>query len=159
MDKSDLSKYQENVLKAALSYHDRGWCAIPIRHKEKAAEIPWRARQEERPEREQVEEWFSDGKNHNIGIVCGKVSGNLVVLVFNEKGDYQPFAKQNPVFGLCDVVETYRGYHIYIHLMMTSVTSHIYAGGRFEIKSDGTYVVAPPSLHPEGVHYKWLKKT
>lgn len=153
-----MTEYQQQVLKAALDYYDRGSCVIPLKYGSKIASIPWRKYQEERPTREQVEKWFSDGQDHNIGIICGKVSGGLVVLVFNIEADLDTFLKAMPQLEDYKpyIVKTFRGYHLYT--LPTEVpVSRIYDGGRFEIKSDGTYVVAPPSLHPEGVNYEWVK--
>jgi len=48
-----------------------------------------------------------------------------------------------------------RGPHVYLKTDGL-IKSHIYAGGGFEIKGEGTYVVAPPSLHPSGIQYQWL---
>lgn len=147
-----MSNYQQEALKAALEYYDRGWCVIPLRYGSKRAEVVWRVYREKRPSREQVEQWFGDGKDHNIGIITGHISGGLVVLVFNEEGDFKKFFKGDNILKKTPVVKTPRGYHVYL-TTSERVKSHIYGGGRFEIKGEGTYVVAPPSLHPKEVHY------
>jgi len=147
-----LSEYQQEVLKAALSYHDQGWAVIPIKHRSKIAEIDWKRYQHERPSREQVEQWFGNGKDRNIGILTGQISGGLVVLVFNEEGDFEKFFMGDNILEKTPVVKTPRGYHVYL-TTSERVESHIYGGGRFEVKGEGTYVIAPPSLHPKEVHY------
>jgi hypothetical protein len=152
MTENSLSEYQQKVLEAALSYHDQGWCVIPIKYRSKEAEIKWQQYQHERPIRQQIKAWFSDGRNHNIGILTGQVSGGLVVLVFNKEGDFKKFFEGDNIVEKTPVIKTSRGYHVYL-TASERVQSHIYGGGRFEIKGEGTYVVAPPSLHPKEVHY------
>jgi hypothetical protein len=147
-----LDEYQQKALEAALSYHDRGWAVIPVKYRSKVAEGDWKRYQQERPSREQVEQWFGDGKDHNIGIITGQISGGLVVLVFNDEEDLEKFFEGDNILEKTLVVKTPRGYHVY--LMVSEVTqSHIYGGGRFEVKGEGTYVVAPPSMHPKEVQY------
>jgi hypothetical protein len=153
MDENNrLTKVQQEALQAALSYHDQGWAVIPVKYRSKVAEADWKRYQQERPSREQVERWFGDGKDHNIGIITGQISGDLVVLVFNDEGDFKKFFEGDNILEKTLVIKTPRGYHVY--LTVSEVTkSHIYGGGRFEIKGEGTYVVAPPSMHPKEVQY------
>jgi hypothetical protein len=132
-----------------------GWCVIPIKYRTKKAGIYWEQYQEKRPSREQVEAWFSDGKDHNIGIITGQVSGGLVVLVFNQEKDFGRFFEGMDILEQTPVVRTPRGYHIYLHVE-ERVESHIYGKGRFEVKGEGAYVVTPPSMHPSGVEYQWI---
>ena len=54
-------------------------------------------------------------------------------------------------------VKTARGYHLYF-----AYPDGLAIGNRTgllpgcDIRGDGGYVVAPPSLHPSGIHYKWI---
>lgn len=147
-----LTEGQQKSIQVALSYYDRGWCVVPVKYRTKTAEVNWKQYQHERPTREQVGQWFGDGKDHNVGILTGQISGGLVVLVFNEEGDFEKFFEGDNIPEKTLVVKTPRGYHVYL-MISERVESHIYGGGRFEVKGEGTYVVAPPSLHPKEVHY------
>jgi len=143
------------TLKSAFKYHERRFCVIPVKYGGKNAEINWKQFQTEKPGKDQIREWFGDGQKHNLGVVCGKVSGGLVVLVFNRDEDFKPFFNDIDILNQTPVAHSKRGAHVYLRTD-DPVDSRIYPGARLEVKSDGTYVVAPPSLHPSGVHYRWL---
>lgn len=68
------------TLQAALNFHDAGICVVPARTDgSKAPDGSWKQYQIERPSREQIIKWFENG-HQGIGIICGKVSGNLEML-------------------------------------------------------------------------------
>jgi len=63
-----------------------GVSIIPVTYKRKTSLVPWKAYQKRKPAAGELAEWFiDDDKPKNIGIVCGKVSGNLVVLDFDRE--------------------------------------------------------------------------
>lgn len=157
MARDSLSKHQQKVFEIALGYYDRGWCVIPLIYGSKRAEVAWKQYQRERPTRWQVEQWFCDCEDHNIGVITGKVSDGLVILVFNQKEDFKPFFDGDDILGKTPVAMSRRGPHVYLKTG-EAIKSHIYAGGRFEVKGEGTYVVAPPSIHPSGKQYQWLNR-
>ena len=73
----------EPIPKAALAYHDRGWCVIPVRKEDKASLVKWKSYQERRPERRTIEKWF--GNTHsgaNVAIMMGPVSGGVAECTF-----------------------------------------------------------------------------
>lgn len=149
-----MTEYQDKVLKAALGYYDEGLCVIPVPHGLKSAyEVDWKKYQQERPSREQVAEWFSDGKDHNIGVVCGKPSGGLVGVCFNDMSTYeQAFRGENPET-FTKVHRTYRGTHVLVKTDQY-VKIHRSRNSEIELQGDTGIVVMPPSLHPEGIIYK-----
>src|SRR5690606_38365368 len=88
----------------------------------------------------------------NIGIVCGKVSGNLLVLDLDGAAGYPAFAATFPA-----LAETYTvasgggvGKHVYfaVERMPTSVKAMGTPIGHLELCGEGRQVVAPPSIHP-----------
>lgn len=130
------------IKKEALRYFEMGFSVIPLVYGGKEPLIGWKRYQTERPSRDEVERWFE--KDVNIGIVTGKTSGIVVLDIDRTSVDVD-------VDPGC-VVKTGRGIHIYCKYN-SCVKSSIVSG--VEIKSDGTYVVAPPSLHPSGSLYHW----
>ena len=69
-----------NVLQAALDFHDAGCSVIPARNDGSKAPIgSWKQYQVTRPTRDEVIEWFKDG-HEGIGVITGSVSGNLEML-------------------------------------------------------------------------------
>ncbi len=93
----------------------------------------------------------------NIAIICGKISNNLVVIdidapeLINDLFDDFEALKKKTI-----VVKTGSGgYHIYVkakHLPSTMRLTNA-KGQHIDIQSDKTYVIAPPSIHPNGNPY------
>ena len=70
-----------DLLTNALGWHDAGYCVIPS-HEDgsKRPFGPWKQYQEERPTRDQLTAWLADGSYTGIGIIAGKVSGNVEMI-------------------------------------------------------------------------------
>lgn len=70
-----------NHLDAALSYWDAGYSIIPIlADGTKRPQLKWEQYQAERATRDQVKQWFTASPTSGIGIICGRVSGNVEML-------------------------------------------------------------------------------
>ena len=108
----------------------------------------WRQYQLKRPSRQQIETWFSDEQNHNIAIICGAVSGNLIVLDFDNNACFKQFLRKNPdIISKTPVVKTGRGYHVYLQGKQLIPSEDL--PGVVEVRSEGRIVIAPPSIHPK----------
>jgi putative DNA primase/helicase len=70
-----------DVLTAALAWHDQGFCVLPTKAdgSKAPAVASWTGYQQEGPNRQQVEKWFTGG-HAGLGLVCGAISGNLEML-------------------------------------------------------------------------------
>jgi len=69
------------VLQAALNFADAGVCVIPSRVDGSKAPLGnWKQYQERKPTTDEINGWFSLPQATGIGIVTGKVSGNLEML-------------------------------------------------------------------------------
>jgi len=138
---------QETFLSAALAYAALGLSVIPLDGKRPALKS-WTKYQQERADERTIRAW-SFG---NVGIVCGRISGNLVVLDLDGAAGYAAFAATFPV-----LAETYTvasgggiGRHVYFYAdqLPPSVKAMNTPIGHLESCSDGRQVVAPPSVHP-----------
>src|SRR5262249_25655869 len=94
------------------------------------------------------------------GVATGRISGIVVVDVDGPKGQAKQavlLADYGEILEARNYVETGRddgGQHYYFKYPVdTHVPSHKDDG--LEIKSDGGYVVAPPSKHVSGKTYTW----
>jgi len=108
---------------------------------------------------EVVERWWHQEPNANIGIATGAVSHCFVLDVDGEKGE-NALKQLEAEFGqLPPTVESITGgggRHLFFELPGTTVrnsTSKI--GSGIDIRGEGGYVVAPPSIHPSGRAYAW----
>ncbi|BFI76790.1 bifunctional DNA primase/polymerase [Sulfurisphaera ohwakuensis] len=154
----------ETVLDYALFYHSYGLSVIPLKPKEKVPLIEWRRYQQEMPSINEINRWFKD-TNNNIAVVCGKISGNLVVIDFDDEQIYTKFIEElknhpelSEVVNNTWLVKTGKGYHIYLRVdndepVRTAKLPKI------DIKGEGGYVVAPPSIHPSGKRYEFVRFT
>ena len=156
----------KSVLEWALFYLEKGFSVIPIAYRDKRPLIKWKEYQSRRPSREEVEKWFKGKQKINIGIVCGRVSGNLVVLDFDNKEVFKKFLSSLPpelkdAFNFTWIIETGRGYQVPFRLedenAVPRTKPKLIEG--VDIKAEGGYVVVPPSIHPSGKQYKFIEGT
>jgi len=143
---------------AALDYHGKGLCVIPLNGKRPSLKS-WKAYQTRRPTEDELRGWKKSGFLGNVGIVCGKVSNNLIVLDFDGLGAYGAFAAIFPELAQSFTVATGsgNGKHVYLYVDDLPDTTRALDTpiGHIELRSDGTYVVAAPSIHPvSSRHYK-----
>jgi len=105
-----------------------------------------------------LKKWFAT--NHTgLALVGGEVSGGLIYLDFDDAELYRQWAlSHKPYICHTAVSKTARGYHAFFR-SNTLKTGNFYYRGRLmgQVKGEGGYVVCAPSLHPEGVEYRWLR--
>jgi archaellum biogenesis ATPase FlaH len=139
---------ENQILKAALRYCDMGFSIIPIGENKRPLLAEWKPYQEVCATKEQVEKWFEQFPQANIGIITGKVSNIVVIDVDDKDAD---------ISGLIPtaIAQTGRGFHYYYSHPGFPVHCGILRT-KIDIKGDGGYVIAPPSLHASGRHYEWV---
>ena len=149
------------LLDAAIDYASRGLAVFPLKPRDKAP-ITAHGVHEATTNFDQINKWWKRYPNANIGIACGKISGGLLVVDVDRK--------QNGVDGL-DSLNAWERENGELPETVRSITgtggSHLLyridgAGKNrvnlldgVDIRSDGGYIVAPPSIHPNGNKYEW----
>lgn len=114
---------------------------------EKKPVVKWAEYQDRRPTLDELRAW----PKGNLGIVTGCVSG-LVVADCESLEDAKWFAEnrgKSPT-----VVQTKRGFHFYFKTPDTRVMNGTKIAGRYDVRGEGGFVVAPPSRHSRG-RYRW----
>lgn len=112
--------------------------------------IEWKKYQTEKPSLEQLKEWFDKPSPPNIGIVTGKISGITVVDVEKDgKWDDFPSTMTAKTGG--------GGVHLF-YRYAPGVNNKARIRPLTDIRGDGGYVVAAPSIHASGQKYEWIKK-
>ncbi|MCL6478502.1 MAG: bifunctional DNA primase/polymerase [Peptococcaceae bacterium] len=145
------------MLDAALSYIAARWSVIPLQSRGKRPLLPsWTEYQSRRATDEEIREWWSRWPGANLGVATGAVSG-LVVLDFDGPAAVD-FAKRNGV-PPTPCVSTGKGWHLYFQHPGQPASNATALGGikGLDVRGDGGYVVAPPSIHPSGRQYRWIK--
>lgn len=139
--------------KAAIEYINRGFSVIPLRPMSKHPAInSWKEYQSRLATKNELCQWFGDG-GQNIGIVTGQLSGISVIDTDNQEA--LALATQKGISS-CPIVKTSRGYHFYCRY--EPGTSNFQKRNDLpgiDLRSEGGYVVAPPSIHESGHEYIW----
>jgi len=146
------------ILEQALAYYDQGLTIIPLKQGDKTPALEtWLEYEKERPSREQTESWFSSN-NVNIGIICGDVSNGLVVQDFDSEEAFTKFFGGNTdeIQADAPTIRTGRGIHVWYRTEEPGIRSFRVEELKMDLKANGGYVVAPPSIHPNGSTYTFL---
>lgn len=142
----------------ALAYAYRGWAVFPLCEASKKP-LTSHGFKDASTDRGQISRWWRANPRANIGIATGRVS-NLIVVDIDPKngGNLQEFWKLTNLdeYKLGLVTTGSDGSHLYFRYPEgIEVPSRIEFIKGVDLKSDGGYVVAPPSVHPNGVLYAW----
>lgn len=114
----------------------------------------------------QIEKWWTRWPTANIGIAMGSMSGGIFAIdldVKEEKGvdgreTLREWERENgKIPGETWLSITGRGGYHYFYKSGRPVESKIdvYGDESVDIRGEGSYIVAPPSLHYNGRRYEW----
>lgn len=110
---------------------------------------------------DQIEKWWAQWPDANIGIATGKESGIFVLDVDVATGGLESAEQlfKQSAWPNAPIVRTGSGgLHFYFAYdgsfpLRNSVSE---LGPGLDIRCEGGYVVAPPSLHASGKRYEWI---
>jgi hypothetical protein len=110
-----------------------------------------------------VVRWWKQVPDANIAVATGKIS-DLVVLDVDGPTGEETLAKLERKFGSLPPtwqVETGKGRHIYLRYPenIAKVKSVAWKKLGLDVRGDGGYVIAPPSVHESGRRYTFLENT
>lgn len=157
---------------------DLGFSVIPI-GRNKRPRIPGETREERAwnpyrsaiADRKTLTEWFSPNEHEAFGIVCGALSGrryggHLVVLDLERRTDHEAMREIRDVDQETAVQLTPGGgAHTFVisrrpcrNLEVIDPTEPPDSPDHHvgDVKAEGGYVLAAPSVHPSGKRYKWI---
>jgi len=135
-----------------------GLAVIPLCPCGKTPLVSWANYQAVCPSSEQVEAWWQEYFDANIGLICGPHSDLLVLDC--DTVEAQKWAKKHIIQSpLC--VMTSRGYHLYYRWpknMSISELKELKSALKaqnmgLDLQISGCYVVGPQSIHPSGAIY------
>ena len=169
---SAQAQWPKDLLRSAITYCRLGLTVIPL-HSIKAGlctcgessckspgkhpRVDWRKYETRVPTESEVEAWWDQWPESNVGIVTGGVSGVFVIDADGPEG-----VASLGTLGLADVVTPTvdtggGGRHLYFEDPSGAMRNSV---GRLAPKIDGRgeggYVVAPPSRHVSGGQYRWV---
>lgn len=144
---------------AGLGYLRRGWSVIPIRPRDKRPLIAWRGYQTKRATPDELLGWLRRWPTANVAIVTGAVSDLVVLDLDPSHGGTESLQMvvraQGALPPTLSAISGGGGRHLYF--AHPGVPVHNRAGLRpgLDLRGDGGYIVAPPSLHASGAEYRW----
>ena len=165
----------DELLESALAYAKRGWPVLPLHTPQdrecscsgqcnKVGKHPrWHkllipnGYKNATCDQDRIIQWWHIWPDANIGIVTGTASGLVVLDIdLRHHGDatVAELQKQHSELPKSLRVCTGDGWHLYLKHPGGKVKSIPIARG-VDLKADGGYVVAPPSLHASGKIYTW----
>ncbi len=142
---------------AALNYAAKNnFSVIPLQ-KNKKPFFQWSDYQRGKPTAEEIKLWWGKWPNAMIGIVTGQISGLFVVDCDSQEG-FDAVQKLLPDSLDIPTARTPRGgWHLYFQYPTDSkltVQAGIMPG--VDIRGEGGYIVAAPSMNGNGKGYEWL---
>ena len=151
-----------DLLEAALTYARRGWAVFPCLpgKKEPAIKTGFQAATLDEA---QIRKWWSRRPRANIGIATGNTSGFWVLDVdeADEKGGGETLrAHERRCGALPNTVEQLTpsgGRHMLFRMNGVAVRNSAQKrlGPGLDTRGSGGYIIAPPSVHPNGGVYAW----
>lgn len=129
-----------------------GLRVFPVRPRDKKPAGPWTKYRETPASPEQISSW--DSSDCNVGVICGRASGIIVVDIDSEDAAAY-YAAQDPPKTPC--VKTAKGHHYYFAAPNSEIGNRVGVDDRrFDVRGDGGYVVGAGSIHESGVKYEWV---
>ena len=142
------------ILDAASAYLDMGFSVIPLRPQSKKPAIKWKEYQGRLPTRDEIEGWKQQFPNANIAIVTGDIS-NLIVLDIDGQQGVDSVIRLGGIPDSTPTVKTGNGWQVYFAHPGFRVRNFAHKMPGLDLRGDGGYVVAPPSIHPNRRIYRW----
>ena len=153
------NKLIDYALKYAMKY---GWAVFPVSNKTKKPLTPHGCKDAKKAPGP-IKAWWKKWPDANIGIATGSLS-NLVVIdldIDEDKGldgvhEMTIWEHENG-----DLPETARaitgrgGSHIYFKYEGSDLKNRTGIIDGVDVRGEGGYVIAPPSIHPNGTAYEW----
>ena len=163
------------LLKAALSYARLGWSVFPVhsarhgqcscgdKHCENVGKHPRTSHgvKDGTTDTDPIRNWWKKWPHANVGIATEKQSGILVLDIDprHEGGAslHSLLKKHGPLPKRPKVKTGGGGRHYYFEHPGILVKSKVGIRPGLDVRSEGGYVVAPPSRHESGHRYRWVK--
>lgn len=147
------------ILEAALQYAARGWPVLPLRPRGKEPLVT-HGLQDATTDAETIRGWWAQWPDANVGVRTGRESGLVVIDVDELKGGDDSLRHLCNGRGIPDTPEslTGAGRHIWLkHPTDKIIRNRVELADSpgLDVRADGGYVVAPPSVHPNGKVYLW----
>jgi putative DNA primase/helicase len=132
----------------------RLWAVFPLAPRSKVPQKGSNGLLDATRDREQVERWWRETPDANLGIRTGRASGFFVLDIDPRHGGDVTLAKLEAQYGALPATVTVEtgggGWHLYFRMPDFDLRSSSgQVGEGIDVKAEGGYIVAPPSIHPD----------
>lgn len=139
----------------AMRYRTNGCSVIPLRAGEKRPQVRWTEFQTRRPTSDEIRRWWTDTPDAGVAIICGTVSGLIALDVDPRNGANTSLKGLELPVG--PAARTGGGGEHFLMAMGAGPVGSVKGLlPGVDLQADGSYIVAPPSIHPSGHPYSWL---
>lgn len=156
-----MSEYP-SMYDAAIEYAKKGFAVFPLKYRDKVP-LTRNGCKDATTDAAQIKSWWQKYPNANIGLATGAVSQNVFVIDLDIDEDrgidgYHSLEDWQREHG--DFPETWTaitgrgGYHLY-YRGNGKIKNRAGIIDGVDIRGNGGYVVAPPSIHKNGNRYEW----
>jgi hypothetical protein len=136
-----------------------GICVIPIGSRTKTPFVKWEQFQTRLPTEQERWRWWGGDRGQGVAIVLGEVSGNLASRDFDVAEAYDRWRESHPeLAATLPTVRTRRGFHVYFRVSEAFSALTVRKLGDGELRVSGCFNLAPPSQHPDGGRYEWVRE-
>ncbi|MCL4876198.1 MAG: bifunctional DNA primase/polymerase [Anaerolineae bacterium] len=143
-----LAAQAKTISEAAHAYRELGFSVLPLQGKRPVCP-DWKQYQQHAADLPTINTWHHAKLLENVGLVCGAVSDNLVVLDLDGAAGYPAFAATFPHLAESYTVATGGGVGKHIYWKVDTLPPPIKAMntpiGHLEICAEGRQIVAPPA--------------
>jgi len=140
------------MIDEALKYQEECFSIIPV-GRDKRPLVEWAEFQTQKPSRDEVQAWWERFPTAGIGMITGKIN-NLTVLDCDSEEAIKTVEGFLPESFEISIANTPRNGRHYFFNYTPELHSRNGAGANLDVKSDGGYVVVPPSRGMKG-SYAW----
>jgi hypothetical protein len=145
------------MLHAALAFARKNLRVFPCMPRDKRPACP-NGVKDASADIDVIERWWHARPDCNIGIATGTVSGIFAIDIDGLDGELEMRRLEAEHGALPATVEviTGAGRHLYLATPQAPVRNSVgkIAVG-IDVRGDGGYIIAPPSIHPSGRRYSW----
>lgn len=141
-------------------YIESGWSILPVKPEEKRPYMTnWLQYNKVRASKDTVDNWFTHLTGAGVGAVTGRIS-NMVVLDV-ESYCTIPIQELLKKFPTQMIAQTGSGgYHLFFQYPqgVGKVANRVGIFEGADLRADGGFIVLPPTIHPNGNKYRWVKR-
>jgi hypothetical protein len=142
----------EDLIKAASGYAKLGWPVLPLQERGKRP-VTTHGVKDATTDFERIRAWWQERPLYNLGLA---VPTGFVVLDLDTDEALQALRAQDLLLPTTVHATTGRGQHLWYATGKAAVRNRVGVFPGVDVRAPGGYVVAPPSVHPNGTSYRWV---